>query len=64
MSEDLRIIKYFPYRKGMIKGNVTAFPRESMTKYNGKCYYTLEEYEALVAAGVLNTEDYGRRDGR
>jgi hypothetical protein len=35
-----------------------------MTKYSGKCYYTLEEYESLVAAGILNTEDYGRRDGR
>jgi len=35
-----------------------------MTKYGGKCYYTLEEYEALVSKGALNTEDYGRRDGR
>jgi hypothetical protein len=35
-----------------------------MTKYNGKCYYTLEEYDQLVAAGILNTEDFGRKDGR
>ena len=34
------------------------------TKYGGKCYYSLEEYDQLVKGGKLKTEDYGRRDGR
>lgn len=34
------------------------------TKYGGKCYFTLEEYDRLVEIGQLKTDDYGRRDGR
>lgn len=34
------------------------------SKYGGKCYYSLEEYDRLVREGRLRTEDYGRRDGR
>ena len=33
-------------------------------KYLGKCMYTLEEYNELVATGKLVDSDYGRRDGR
>jgi hypothetical protein len=30
----------------------------------GKCYYTLEEYDQLVTAGILNPEDFGRKVSR
>jgi hypothetical protein len=33
-------------------------------KHGGKSYYPLEEYDKLVAEGILKTEDYGSRDGK
>ena len=41
-----------------------AYTKLINTKYGGKCYYSLEEYDRLVREGKLRTEDYGRKDGK